>query len=246
MFPDSLLTPDERSPSAPPEVAFSRVYEQPTLDAAVREIVAAYDFSRHPYFVWLDAPETTLEAMRRSQVGFRFAVEGFSQALAAVLARVPIMEARAALAANVAEEHGCCGRPSHKATFFEYLATLGATDAELARECPIAVRAFNASMLGYCLTNGAEPGAAATGIVERLYVDISARLVATIRRREWADLSRQTHYAVHEKLDVEHARELFEIAAPGWGEPRLRAQIAMGLLLGAHYFWSLYDGLLPR
>ena len=53
----------------------------------------------------------------------------------------------------------------------------------------------------------------------------------------------QFHYMVHEKLDTEHARDLFQIAEIGWMNPCSRPQVVQGLALGAHYFWSLYRDL---
>ncbi|MBD2046503.1 hypothetical protein H6F78_13020 [Coleofasciculus sp. FACHB-64] len=46
---------------------------------------------------------------------------------------------------------------------------------------------------------------------------------------------------LHEELDVEHARELLTLAEPSWEEPRNRAHVAQGLVLGAHYLWALYE-----
>ncbi len=36
-----------------------------------------------------------------------------------------------------------------------------------------------------------------------------------------------------------------EVAEPGWQAPRTRSYVALGLLLGAYYFWTLYVDLLP-
>jgi pyrroloquinoline-quinone synthase len=224
---------------------WEELYAEQTLDGAVARLLGDYDVAVHPYFRWIADAATDLASFRQTQVAFRFAVEGFGQALAAVVARIPRLELRVQIAENVAEEHGCFGRHSHKETFAEYLAALGATEAELAVGCPVEVRAFAQSVTNFCMVNSFEAGAAHVGIIERIYVDISARLVDTVRRRAWADMTQQSHYAVHEELDVEHARELLAVAEPGWAEPRQRAQIALGLLLGAHYFWRLYDDLLP-
>lgn len=216
----------------------------PTIEAATAKIAAAYDFSRHPYFLWMQADSTDRSEFLRSQMPFCFAVESFPQALAAVLARMPILETRISLADNVSEEHGH-GDPmrSHKQTFRQYLRALGATEAELETPCSIPVLAFNQSVLTYCLSQPGESGAAMLGMIEHLYVGISSAIAATLFKRNWVAPGSQSHYAVHEQLDTQHAKALLKLAEPAWQETRTRLQIAQGLVLGAHYFWSLYRDL---
>jgi pyrroloquinoline-quinone synthase len=218
----------------------------PTLEAAVNRVAAVYDFRHHPYLIWMQADTTSRQEFRRSQLPFRFAVESFSQALAAILARIPLLEARLPLFENIAEEHGGGSiLRSHKYTFRQYLQALGATTTEFDTPCTTPVLAFNQSILGYCLTQPPEAGAAMLGTIEHLYIDISRAIAYTIHHRGWAAAGSQSHYATHEKLDAEHARDLLILAANAWDESRSRAQVAQGLVLGAHYFWSLYDDLLP-
>jgi pyrroloquinoline-quinone synthase len=109
----------------------------------------------------------------------------------------------------------------------------------------VAVRAFNQALLGFCLGQAHEAGAAALGIIEHLYVGISGAIARTVHDRGWCAPGSQSHYAVHEELDQTHARDLFELAEPGWREPGSRQTVALGLGLGAHWFWSLYRDLLP-
>ncbi len=218
----------------------------PSLNDAVRRVATHYDFQCHPYLCWMQQHTTGREAFCQSQIPFRFAVESFSQALAAVLARMPSLEERLSLANNVAEEHGYgdCYR-SHKFTFYQYLDALGASTEDLSAPCPVAVLAFNQSILNYALTQSGATGAALLGMIEYVYVDISAAIAQTLHQRQWTSPGSQSHYAAHETLDVEHARELLTLAEPDWFSAHSRAHIAQGLLLGAYYFWSLYDALLP-
>jgi pyrroloquinoline-quinone synthase len=237
---------DPKVPRGPTEPALimDRLLGAPTLDAAVAQVSAEYDFERHPYLLWMQAPDTTRDAFRATQVPFRFAVESFAQALAAVLARIPALEDRLAIADNVAEEHGRGSAiHSHKATFLQYLRALGLQDGELHVPCPVGVRAFGHALLAFCLAQGAEPGAAATGIIEHLYVGISADIAATVRDRAWCPPGSQRHYDVHEVLDEVHAQDLLEVARPAWHERSGRRQVALGLALGAHWFWALYRDL---
>src|SRR5689334_19414714 len=114
------------------------------FDQAVVAVMKACDFAHHPYFVWLESNRVTREQFLASQLPFRFAVEAFSQPLAAVLARTPSLEQRLGLADNVADEHGR-GDPAraHKHTFAGFLKSLGAAEADFAAACPATVIAFN-------------------------------------------------------------------------------------------------------
>ena len=224
-----------------PQLSLEELVAAPTLEAAVELLESRYLFPRHPYFLWMHDPDTTRDAFRATQVPFRFAVECFSQSLAAVLARIVAIESRLAVAENVAEEHGRGNElASHKATFLQYLRALGAQPPELERPCPAGVQAFNQALLAFCLGNGAEAGAAATGAIEHLYVWISGAIARAVVERGWCEPGSQRHYEVHELLDQTHARDLFDVARPAWRDPSARAQVALGLLLGAHWFWALY------
>jgi pyrroloquinoline-quinone synthase len=227
-----------------PELAWNELIELPTLEIAVQKVANIYDFDRHPYFIWMADPTTTRDTFCRSQLPFRFAVESFSQALAAVLARIPTLADRLTLFANLAEEHGRGNvLHSHKFTFQEYLLALGANQSDFYKPCPTTVLAFNQSILTYCLTQNPEISAAMLGIIEHLYVGISAKIARTLEDRQWTLAGSQSHYLNHERLDTEHARDLLTIALPAWSEARSRVQVAQALNLGAYYFWRLYADL---
>lgn len=221
------------------------VVRSATFEEAVLKVSQAYDFHHHPYLLWMQLGSTSRSEFLHTQIPVIFAIESFSQALAAVLARTPVLEQRLSLFENVAEEHGQGKvQHSHKYTFRQFLCALGATPEDLNVSCPAFVLAFNQSLLNYCLTQPGEAGAAALGILEHLYVDVSAAIAHTVTHRGWTAPGSQTHYTVHEELDVEHARELLILAEPVWNEPRSRTLIAQGLMLGAHYLWNLYLDLL--
>lgn len=236
-----VVLPPVHAPLYPAELA-----RLDRFDAAVDAVVQRYDFARHPYFAWVENPRTGREAFLRSQLPFRFAVEGFSQALAAVLARAPSLEQRMALAENVAEEHGHGELArTHKHTFAGYLRSLGASDADLAQPCPVHVLAFNRSLLDHCLVERHEVGAALLGVIEHVYAGISHAIAGAIVARGWSAPGGQRHYVQHELLDVMHARDLFTLARPAWDSDVLRPAVADALALGAHHFFRLYADLPP-
>jgi pyrroloquinoline-quinone synthase len=245
----TLITKPIAKPRIPQStLALEDLGELPSLQSAVLRIAEVYDFNKHPYLLWMEDPTTDRDSFRRSQLPFRFAVESFSQPLAAVLARTETLETRLPLLANITEEHGHGDSwRSHKYTFQQYLRALGATESELnlpyTMSVTMPVLAFNQSILTYCLMQSGESGAAMLGMIEHLYVGISAAIAKTLHQRGWTAAGSQSHYAFHEKLDTEHARDLLLLAEAGWEDPRSRRQILQSLMLGAHYFWSLYRDL---
>jgi pyrroloquinoline-quinone synthase len=229
-----------------PEITWEELANYSTLEIAVNRVVEAYDFRHHPYIIWMQASGTSREEFRQSQLSFRFAVECFSQPLAAVLAKIPQLEKRLPIFENIAEEHGSGSiLRSHKYTFQQYLQALGSSALELNTPCTTSVLAFNQSILAYCITQQPESGSAMLGMIEYLYIGISANIAQTLQHRSWTTPGSQSHYAVHERLDTEHSRDLLMLATPAWDESRSRTQVAQGLVLGAHYFWTLYNDLLP-
>jgi hypothetical protein len=92
--------------------------------------------SQHPYIAWMVAPSTTRKQFLVSQMPFRFAVERFSQPIAAVVSKIPTAAARMSVFENLAEEHGGGDlSKAHVATFAEFLRALGATDEEIRCVC---------------------------------------------------------------------------------------------------------------
>lgn len=227
-----------------PQLCLNELNKSSTLSEAVLKISQVYNFRYHPYLIWMQLDSTSKSDFLQTQLPFRFAVESFPQALAAVLARISVLEERLSLFENVAEEHGWGNTlKSHKYSFREYLQALGATLEDLKTPSTPPVLAFNASIINHCLTQSSVAGAAALGIIEHLYVEISAAIAHTVHHRGWAAPGSQSHYAVHEELDVEHARDLLDIAELGWSNPATRSSVIQGLVLGAYYFWTLYHDL---
>jgi pyrroloquinoline-quinone synthase len=239
-----VLNPTKSIGRRTPELSWTELMELPTLEMAVNRVAKTYDFRKNHYLIWMEDPTTQREAFLDSQLPFRFAVESFPQALAAVLARIDTLDDRLALFANIAEEHGQGNAlRAHKFTFQEYLQALGANEVDLQTPCSTAVLAFNQSIRSYCLTQNPEVGAAMLGMIEHLYVSISAKIARTLAERRWTLPGSQSHYLNHEKLDTEHARDLLNIADSAWIDMRSRAQISQALVLGAYYFWRLYADL---
>jgi pyrroloquinoline-quinone synthase len=181
-----------------------------TFDAAVSRVCRGYDFNNHPYIAWMLDPTTTRQQFTQTQLPFKFAVERFSQPLAMIVARLERTPDRLNIVDNLCEEHGLFpGGRSHVGTFAEFLTALGASADDIKSVAPpVHVHAFNESLLGHCAIRSPEAGAAAIGMIEALYVNISDSISKTILRRKWVLPGSQSHYAVHAELDIRHAKEL--------------------------------------
>lgn len=210
---------------------------------AYSHVAKIFDFSQHPYFEWMAA--TDKQSFADSQIPFRHAVEGFSCALAATLAKIPEFVRRVKLAENVAEEHGLVGsKIAHIQTITEFLTVMGVSESQIDVPCPPGVYAFNQSIRNYCLTNSPEAGAAMLGIIELVFITISKVISTHIVSSGWTHEGSQRHYEVHEILDVEHSQVLFNISKYHWRRDFNRKDIGQGMMLGAYYFWDLYNTLL--
>ena len=213
-----------------------------SLKEAYTRVAEVFDFAQHPYFDWMK--HTDKRSFAQSQIPFRYAVEGFSCALAATVAKIPQLERRVRLADNVAEEHGLIGdKVPHKYTISEFLHALGIEESELDVPCPAGVHAFNQSIRNFCLSNSPEADAALLGIIEYVFITISNVVATHIVSAGWASKGSQRHYEFHEELDIEHSQVLFDLSDEYWPHLWKREEICQGLILGAHYFWELYNSL---
>jgi len=233
----------ENKPYIPGYISVEDVDKFASIDDAYKYVARKFNFAKHPYFVWMTRTEKQLFA--KSQIPFRYAVEGFSCALAATVAKIPELERREKLAENVAEEHGLIGaKISHKQTITQFLNVMGIANQDFDIPCPTGVHAFNQSLRNYCLSNSPEAGAALLGIIEYVFITISNVVADHIITKKWASAGSQRHYEVHEVLDIEHSQVLFDICGSYWSVECKRQEICQGLLLGAYYFWDLYKELL--
>lgn len=231
-----------------PDIDLDMVAAQPTVIEAAEAVASVYDFDAHPYFVWMQHPETTRAEFRESLIPYRYFVEHFSRALTAVLARIPAMTQRlTTVFENVQEEHGHGHLDkSHRDTFNGFLASIGVEPSQLEGPCPIRVAVAYEALLNFCLTHPAPEGAAAVGIVEYTHILISDILLRNTAERGWGNIEEQHHYSFHRGIDTEHSRDLFAVCDEVWVNQGGRQPIAYAMGLGVHYWWSLFADLCPQ
>lgn len=218
-----------------------------SMSDVIADVITAHSHEANPYLRALRDGGLDKGDFVETQVQFYYAVVFFSRPMAVLAAKMPNAGARTAILRNVWEEHGE-GDENHRhgATFLELLhrlAGLRLADVE-ARTLWPEVRAFNTALIGCCALDDWEIGAGCMGIIERMFVDISAWIGTSIAARGWLPRARVVHYAMHEVLDRRHSADFFDSLEAAWAaSDASRYRIEQGLRLGAYVFDRLYRDL---
>jgi len=105
---------------------------------------------------------------------------------------------------------GTSTKKSHVLTFHHYLQSLGCQNnlETLLEKSNEFTDKFKNSLLE--IKDDWVKYAAALGIIEYVYVDISKFINKTLERNGWCDFP-QYHYSTHEEVDIKHSMDLFSI-----------------------------------
>ena len=217
------------------------------MDALIDRILAEHAPAENPYLKGLADGSFDKDDFVETQIQFFFAVIFFSRPMAAVAAKIPHPAQRVEVLRNVWEEHGEGNvRLMHGETFLELLDRLaGVTRADVeGRALWPEVRAFNTTLVGAAVLDEFVVGVGAMGMIERMFVDISAAIGRGIVARGFLPEERLVHYRLHEELDVKHSQDFFDVVRPLWdASAEERYYIEQGLRLGAYVFDRLYRDL---
>lgn len=217
-----------------------------TLTECVNQTLKTINYNKNPYFEAFRNQTFQKEDFLETQIQFFFAVAFFSRPMSALAGKIPETSLRLNIVRNVFEEHGE-GKPSgfHENTFKTLLSRLGITELEISkRTLWPEVRSFNTLLTGACVMDSYLVGVAVLGIIERMFSEISGWIGQGIVQNGWLQQDQMIHYSLHEKLDILHAEEFFEIIEKPWQENEMnRYFIRQGLLMGAYAFNQLYKGL---
>ncbi len=217
------------------------------MQDVIDRVLEECGYRTNPYFHSLRAGTFDKEDFVETQIQFYFAVIFFSRPMAALAAKIPTPELRIEIVRNVWEEHGE-GDTSriHGTTFVEFLDRLDGVqpqDIEKRALWP-EVRIFNTTLSGACVLDEYLIGAGMMGIIERMFCEISTWIGQGIVDRGWISRDRMIHYNLHEKLDIKHSQDFFNVLAPAWHKGAdHRYYIEQGLWTGAALFNGLYEGL---
>lgn len=217
----------------------------------VDEVLADVDYRENPYFRALEDGSFELSDFIETQLQFHSAVVFFSRPMAALAAKIPDAALRMEIVRNVWEEHGE-GEVArmHGTTFVTFLSRLSCTSTEdvahslASRPLWPEVRAFNTLLTGACVVDEYLVGVGTMGIIERMFAEISSWIGRGVVARGWLRREEMIHYNLHERLDLKHAADFFDVLVDAWGHgPEPRYRIEQGLRMGAVAFDQLYARL---
>ena len=218
------------------------------MQTLIDNILTETNYANNPYFVALKEKRFAKDDFVETQIQFYFAVLFFSRPMAAVAAKVPNPMLRLAIIRNVWEEHGDGDLTNlHGHTFSELLHRLGVNEMEEIHKRALwpQTRRFNTVLAGACGLDEYLVGVSTLGIIELMFSDISNLVGNGIIHNGWVSKDKMIHYNLHEKLDIKHAQDFFDVLTPNWesGNPEDRYFIEQGLRLGAFAFNSFYEDL---
>ncbi len=218
------------------------------MQKLIQIILTETGYAQNPYFTALKSGSFTKEDFTETQIQFYFAVLFFSRPMAALAAKIPTPEQRLEVLRNVWEEHGegMLDR-THGRTFLELLKRLNMITPEMVEDRKLwpEVRIFNTTLVGAAVLDDYLIGVGMLGMIERMFCEISSWIGRDIIARGWIKADNMIHYNVHEKVDIRHSQDFFNILEPIWQkrDPAEQYSIEQGLRLGATVFNDLYLGL---
>lgn len=220
----------------------------PITTAAAAAIVERIGILCNPYFSALADGSLSREQFLVSQEQFYFAVSFFSRPMAVLVARLPSVEARMSILANLVDEHGgFCESKCHERTFRDFLASIGGSAASPAVDkMGPEVMAFNSTLTSVCAYEDVHIALACLGIIEYCFAPISGQIGQGVVKRGWVAEEKLVHYSLHSQLDPKHAEDFFALVEPLWGNPQTASAVTRGLELGAYVFDRLYHDLHSR
>lgn len=217
------------------------------MNDTITTILAAHLPADNPYLRSLRDGSLDRRDFVETQMQFYYAVVFFSRPMAVLAAKIPSAKVRTEILRNVWEEHGeGTAENRHGATFLELLRRLEGKKIEEVETRGLwpEIRAFNTTLIGCCALDDWEIGAGCLGMIERMFVDISAWIGLCISERGWLPEDQVVHYSVHKELDIKHSDDFFAVLQPEWNrDAAARYRIDQGLQLGAYIFDRLYRDL---
>ncbi len=206
---------------------------------------AAEPIETHPLMEAIAHDRLSDDAARAVALQIFFVVDHFPRFLAAMLANLDDLELRMPLVENLFVEHGRGRRDEvHVHTYRQFLHALGIGSDDIDRSVPgVGVIAYVRGVMDLCGRQPHPEGLAALAVVEECVARVSPIVGAFARRRGASGPGAHAHFGVHETLDLEHADELYELAARCWD--RQPDAVERGLALGGYYQRRLYTDLLP-
>lgn len=196
----------------------------------------------NPYFQKLKYVPNK-ESFIESQLSFVSAVDNWSKVLGQMLSKVPSCRERWPLIVNLQDEHGNGDiTQAHVNTFITFLKSLGHTGTVELYEHSTAysfIKNFNDGLSRAIEEEDWIFCVAMLGMIEYTYVTVSKNIHAYACN--FIESDTVTHYSLHETVDVQHAKDLFNLCDPFLETHK--DSIIGGIKYGYHLFDSMYKSL---
>jgi hypothetical protein len=196
----------------------------------------------NPYFQKLkDVPNKY--SFIESQLSFVSAVDNWSKVLGQMLSKVPSCRERWPIIENLQDEHGNGDiTRAHVNTFIMFLTSLGHTGTvELYEESTSYgfIKNFNDGLSQAVREEDWIFCVAMLGMIEYIYVTVSKNIYAY--SCNFIESDTITHYSLHETVDNQHAKDLFNLCDP-FLETHTES-ITRGIKYGYCLFDTMYTAL---
>lgn len=145
------------------------------------------------------------------QIPFFNAVQSFPQMLSFLASKIKTTQNRLLVIENLYEEHGKSNSNYfHTTTYMQYLFSLGFNQSDKISEHPATSYWIYNMLEGENSKHNSYQYAISLCAIEYIYTKVSNIIIKSIERFELQNI--QKHYHTHEVLDIEHSKELFEVA----------------------------------
>ena len=220
----------------------------PITTAAAAAVVERIGILSNPFFRALENGSFSREQFLFSQEQFYFAVSYFSRPMSALMTRLPSLQGRLSILANLVDElGGFCESQCHERTFSAFIDSIGGNSRNLSAEnMGPEVMAFNSTLNSVCSHEDISTALGCLGIIEYSFAPISSKIGNCVVRRGWVAAENLVHYSLHSRLDHKHAEDFFEQVEQQWDNPRTSLAVTQGLELGAYIFDRMYRDLYTR
>jgi pyrroloquinoline-quinone synthase len=215
------------------------------LKQDVARIFDAEPIEHHPFCNRMAEGVMTVEEVRTASLQIYHVVRHFPRFLSAILTQIADYRIRMPLVDNLYEEHGHLKAAHvHSVTYETFLRGIGLTDEQIVSSKPITpVIAYNRAITDLCLHHNWVEGIGALGVTEEIVARVSPIVGRFAVNTFESNRKELVHFTSHEVLDITHANEIYEIAAPFYAGAE-KESIQRGFELGLYYHKRLYADIL--
>jgi pyrroloquinoline quinone (PQQ) biosynthesis protein C len=208
-----------------------------------KSVFASRPIEQHPMLVALQCGGLALPQVQHIALQIFHVVDHFPRLLSALATNMPDWRSRLTVVENLWEEHGRKDPALvHVETYKHFLASIGIDATRTAASRPSTpATAYNRALRDLCLNYPYAEGIGALGVVEEIVARASPIVARYAIAKQGVAKEKLVHFADHETLDVAHANEFYELAAPEMASSR--DAVERGMRLGYYYHSRLYTDL---